>query len=164
MSAGFDSAPVVAGGDGKCVDAVHDALVMGCCTIRVNRCDIVRRNDAISNCIGCKTSRLEIVGCIAHRRPGQRPVSEVGQDAQLDIAAAQLGNRGRHCFAQRIDEIGSHGIAGIDEKMHGDDLAAVTERQFSSLDVPNAATALDEPRMNFVCLSYQFMLCIEQSQ
>ena len=41
MGGGFDGAPIVSGGKGQGVNAVHNAFVMGGCPIGVSQCKVV---------------------------------------------------------------------------------------------------------------------------
>src|SRR5699024_2310746 len=49
VRARLDRAPVVAGGQGHGVDAVHDALVVGCCPVGIDAGKVIGHDDAVAH-------------------------------------------------------------------------------------------------------------------
>ena len=53
-------------------------------------------------------------------RSCQTAIREVGQDAQIDVAAADRGNLGSQAFGQRVDRVGAHRIADVGDDVNRD--------------------------------------------
>jgi hypothetical protein len=50
-------------------------------------------------------------------RPDQGAVGQVGQDAQEDPAIGDGFDQGGNPFAHGVDQVGPHGITGIDQQV-----------------------------------------------
>ena len=58
----LDRAPVIAGSDGEWINAVHDALVMGCCPVGINFGKLRGENNAVPDFFTRVTFTFELVG------------------------------------------------------------------------------------------------------
>ena len=123
VGAGLDGAPVVAGGERHGVDAVHDALVVGGGAVRVDVGEVGGDDDAVAHALAGEALARERGGRQRDLGARQRAVGEVGEDAQEDLALGDgLDQRG-HAFAHAVDQVGAHGVAGVDEQVHDEHLA-----------------------------------------
>jgi hypothetical protein len=71
-------------------------------------------------------------------RPGEAPVGEVREDAQVDPAAAPAGDMGGHRLRHGVDGVRPHGIAGVDDEV-GHHHRAAQRVEHPHLDVAQAA-------------------------
>ena len=115
---GFQTAPVVPGGDGDGVDPVHDAFVMRRRAIRIGHGKGVgvgnRRDDRCAIGVagrkgGGRDQRLS---------PGAALVGQVAENPQQRPSARQCLQPGRNRLGGGIDRIRAHRITHVEQQMH----------------------------------------------
>ena len=147
MRTGLDGPPVVAGRERERVNTVHDALVVRRRPVRVGARNIARENDPVTDDLRAEVAGREARQRVAHARRHDRVVRQVAQDAQRDLAAAEFGEARRQCLAERVDQVGTHGVGSVDQELNGDDFPAARQFEDAGLDVPRAAAALEQAGM-----------------
>ena len=126
-------------GDGDRVDAVHHALVVGrgAVGIRLREAARLRRCPRAMSSPGISKSASSGTGNAAGRAR-QPAVGQVGEDAQVDLAAGDLLDQRGHALGHGVDQVRAHRLLGVDE--HVDDqqrlaARALGRRQHAHLDV-----------------------------
>ncbi len=149
VRAGLGGAPVVAGGDHDRVDPVHDALVVRGGAVGVDgrqRCGL---GDAPGDEGTGHTVTLDRRRRHPAARPRHAPVGEVGQDAQHHASACEAGDERRDRLTDRVDGVGAHGVAGVDDDV-GDEHRTRERVDHPHLEFAKAAAQLDQQRITFV--------------
>ena len=141
MCARLKRTPIVTGRNGKRINAIHDALVVCRCAVRVDQRDVICSHDSVAYLL---RHRETCARCV------QGTIGEIREDAQRDFSIAQRLDTGRNGFAYRVDEVGTHCIAGIDDDVHGNERRSVWQGEQASLNVADAAATIDQPRMNAI--------------
>ena len=102
MRAGFDRAPVVAGGDHHRVDAVHDALVVRGGAVGVGGGECPGGDDPIPHLFAAEICQKPAwkPGCV-HLRPRQAFIGQVGEDAQEHPPAGDASRPAESAFPRR---------------------------------------------------------------
>ncbi len=144
MSPGFDRAPVVTGRDRKRIDAVHDALVVGCSPIWIDLGEIRCDDYPIAGLLAGITAPGQLADGDAAGRRHHGPIGKIRKNPQKHLAAGNRLDERRDTFAHAIDEIGAHGISRIDKKVNDQHrLAARRQWMNEKLDIARAAAASD---------------------
>ena len=107
MGAGLNGPPVVAGGHDYGVNAVHDALVVRRGAVRIDGCERVGFDDALSHQFAGVRFRRQRGGRDDAACPRQPPIGQIREDAQVDPAARELLNQRRQRLACGVDHIGA---------------------------------------------------------
>ena len=142
MRPGLDGPPVVARGEGDGIHAVHDALVVGGCPVRIDQGQIVGQHDAVPHGFAGIAPASQILHRNAHPGLGDGPVGQIRQDAQEDFAAGDGFNQGGNAFAHAVDQVGAHRIPGIDQQVrHHHPLAAFRGPMNMRFQAPSAAAS-----------------------
>ncbi len=118
VRAGFDRPPVVAGRNRDRVDAVHDALVVGSRSIRVRGGDVARHHDSVTDDRAVEFVDGQLFGPVTDAPCHEGAIGEIRQDAHCNGAAADPGDARGHRLADRVDQVGAHGVPGVDEQVH----------------------------------------------
>ena len=101
VRARLDRAPVVAGGDGERVDAVHDALVVRGGAVRVGGGQVIGVHHPLGHLGPRHAVARQRLQRHPHRRARQPPVGQVREDAEARRAAPDLRDRRREALDQR---------------------------------------------------------------
>ena len=125
VGARLDGAEVLAERDEHGVDAVHHAFVVRAGAIRV----ALREDGGLLDALGqLFTAReaLSIERLVGHAADDRdRPsIGEVGQDAQAHAPARELADARREALAHRVDRVGAHRVAHVDDQMQDEHVAA----------------------------------------
>ena len=163
MRPGFDGTPIVSGGNGHGIDAVHDPLVVGGCPVGVHRREVRGNDDPVAHLLSAvvvptqRRVRNRALGA------GKRAVREVGENPQKNLPAGDgLDQRG-DAFAHPVGEIGAHGVTGIHEQVDNQGrLAARTQRMCMQFDIPGTAAAGNHFRMKAVGQVEDFLSAFDQ--
>ena len=142
----LDRAPVVAGGDREGVDAVHDPLVVGGRAVRVGGGELVGVEHPLGHLRAVHAVARERRERDAHRGARQAPVGQVGEDAETRRTARDLLDHRRERLDQRVDGVGAHRVAGVEEEMHDDHGLTARAAHQPHLDVARAGAAPAEAR------------------
>ena len=78
----------------------------------------------------------------------QRLVGEVRENAQVRPRLCNAADERCHLLADRVDEVGTHGVAGIDEQVHDHHVAARRPLVVAHRHAADATAALDEVRVH----------------
>ena len=138
----LDGAPVLPGGDRHRVDAVHDRP---CCGWPPGT-DRPGRTGSPGRCPRRSASPGQVeVGQQRHRNaaagPRQPPVGEVGEDAQVHLAAGDLLDERGDALGDGVDEVRAHRVLGVDQQVHDEQRLAprpLGRGQHAHLDVLRA--------------------------
>lgn len=77
MGGGFDGSPIVASGQRECIDAIHDAFVVGGGPIGIGQGQIVGEYDAIAYLFAGIPLAFQILDRNAYRSAGDGSVGQV---------------------------------------------------------------------------------------
>ena len=149
MRAGLDGAPVVAGGQGHRVDAVHHALVVRAGAVGVGVREPRGLRDPMRHLRAGEAEvrqRLEGDAAGGAREP---QVGEIGEDAQPHPAAGDALDQRRDALAHGVDQVGAHRVLGIDDQVH-DRVRLSADRQQSHFEVLRASPSRLHRRMQAV--------------
>ncbi len=150
VRARFDAAPVVARCDRDGVDAVHDALVVSRSAIRIDGREAVRLHYALGDlCAGVAATRQVHLRDLAG---GTRAaaIGEVREDAQVHASPRELLDARRDTLGHRVDRVGAHRFATVDDQMKDDHRIGIVEAPH--LDLERAAASSLHVRVHRVGL------------
>ena len=114
---GFHRPPVVAGRESDGVDAVHDALVVGRRSVGVDGRELAGDDDAVAHLLAVVAVVAEVLDRDLHLGSHQRAIGQIRQNPEEDLAAGDTLDERSDAFAHGVDQIGAHGVAGVDQKV-----------------------------------------------
>ena len=150
MCSSLNRAPVVPGSDRESVDAIHDALVVRRRPVWIYAGNVTGKHDTVPNKFSIHAVASECGQRIAHASLHDRSIGQIRKNSQRHIAAADVRYQRCDKLTDRIDEVGTHRVTGIDKHVHSEQRRAVRQFERSKLHAPYAATPGAKPWMNFV--------------
>ena len=118
MGAGFDGAPILAGGERHRIDAVENALVVRSCAIGIGISESIGFDDPLCDRLAGELCAVECRNRDPAGGPGLALVAEIGEDAQQGPAPADRFQFGRERLAGCVHGVGPHCITRVQQQMH----------------------------------------------
>ena len=157
VAPGFDCARIISGRQHHGADAVHDALVVRRGAVGIQLRQACGMDQVVHNLCAADQFGVE------HGANACQPqIRLVGEDAQDDVSAADLGHSIRDCLGHRVDGVGAHGISYVDVKVK-DDVGGLVRRNDAYRNVLHATADTDQLRVLFVGECNDFFTCLEES-
>ena len=152
MRSGFDGAPVIAGGQGNGINAVHDAFIMRGGAVGVHCGKGPSGNDIVTHLFTTKLVKSQVRGANRTARSRQTPVRQIGQDAQQHPSAGNAFNPGGQSLHGGIDRVRPHGIAHIINQVDHQERPDGRRFNDAHLQVARTPAQFFQHRVYFVCL------------
>ncbi len=137
-------------------------LLCGGGAVGIHAGEVRSDDDAVAHPLAGIALSRELGRRQRHLGPGQRPVGQVGKNAQEDVALGDGFDQRGHAFAHAVDEVGAHGVAGIHEQVHHQHLAGHARHRVTAyFNVHRTAAAGHHARVQAVGES-QYFLALRQ--
>jgi hypothetical protein len=159
MGASLDGSPVIARGHGDGVDAVHDALVVGRGTIRIELRESAGSDDSIDDVLSRQAARLEGIAWDPTRDANATLVAQVRKNPQSHAQFGDGAETARNRLGHTVHEVRSHGVPTIHGDVHDHDVV----RQHANLDVPRSPAASDKSWHRLVRQSEDFVAALKNA-
>ena len=133
------------------VDSVHDALVVRCRAVGIDRGQFGRHGDAVAHVLATLPLAVQQFRRNHDFRPGEGAVAEVRENAHENLPAAHALDQRRNPLAHAVDQVRAHRVAGIDQQVQDQHFAfAAGHGAPVHFDIDHAAASRHHARVNAV--------------
>jgi len=144
----LDGSPVLAKGDGHCIDAVHDPFVVSRSSVLVKLSEPMGFKDLGGNFVALHSLPGQFVDGDLKASSSKSLCAKVGEDPDSNLALAEdLADIRRDCLHDGVDCVGPHGLPDVDEQLDHDHVV----RKASVTEVDDSASSGDHGLEVAVC-------------
>lgn len=116
MSCTFDGPPILSGGQADGVDAIHDALVVGDCSIGVLPGEFIGFDDLVGYFYSIVALPAHLLDWNDELAFGDSLVTIVAENGDTS-SNAHAGHKLFGAFRNRVDQVGAHRFFDIDQNV-----------------------------------------------
>src|SRR5574341_1228814 len=147
MCPGLYGTPIIASRNDDRINPIHNALVMGCCSIGISCREGPRLDNTIydlSARILREVQHIRRDGALSTRQP---PICQVRQNSQANTPASDALYLGSQPLTSGVNRTSTHRITAVHDQVDDQHRADSSVFQRSHLDITRAAAELNEYRI-----------------